>query len=339
MPVNKRCLDAVSWNTSRLDGFGIGSSDAVVYHQSWDGANSRSDWLPLGGETRNPPTVVSSQPGHLDVFYRGIDRRVYTRHLHDDQWYEWEDLAGGVSSSLTAVSWGPAHVDVFALAGSQGQVPYVKTMNDGTWGTKWVRLDGTFKSELAAVSWAAGRIDIFAVGLDDAIWQRSYDGGKWLDTWESLGGQFISPPSAVSFAEGRLDIFGLTPTGSISYKTYAGSTWSAEWQDLGSGFNSSVSAFATPSPGGSINIFALGTNDAYYRRTYLDGGWSSWEYHGVNFDTAPKAVGRATGRLDIFGLGKYGYASAWHQAYDDATGWQPSFKDWEFDGGSFQKFA
>ena len=335
-------MDGVSWNASRLDLFGIGLFDAQLYHQYWTGT-TRSPWLSLGGDTVNPPTAVSSQPGHVDVFFRNRNnRRVYTKHLHNDEWGDTEDLAGGISSSITAVSWGPAHVDIFALAGSDHVVPYVKTMNNGTWGTKWIRLDGQFKSELAAVSWGVGRIDVFAIGLDDAMWQRTYDSGKWSEAWESLGGNFSSPPVAVSFAEGRLDVFAIDSTyGTVTFRSYINGEWNPWWNELGGGdFQSSISASATPLDGGTIDIFVLGTEDTLYK-TQLTGGyhWNpSWTSHGQYFDTAPKVVTRADGRIDVLGLGKFEYASAYHQAWDASNGWQPSIDGWDFDGGSFQKF-
>jgi neutral ceramidase len=93
-------------------------------------------------------------------------------------------------------------------------------------------------NSVAAVSWGANRLDIFGIGLDNAMYHRSWDGSAWLRDWENLGGAFISPPAAVSWGANRLDIIAIGLDNAMYYRAWDGSAWLRDWEGLGGAFAS-----------------------------------------------------------------------------------------------------
>jgi len=328
-------MDAVSWGCERLDAFAIGD-DIQIYHKYWNGPDEDNAWKSLGGGSLSPPAAVSSKRGHLDVFHRSVDKGVYVKHLADSTWSSWVNLGGKTEGNLATVSWGPDRVDIYALGGAEGQTPYRKTKDGETWSSTWEDLDGRFKSELAAVSWSPGRIDVVGIGLNDAMFIKSYSGGRWLAGWNSLGGSFNSPPTIVSRGSGLLDVFAVDKSGVPQWKSFNGA-WS-EWQTLGGVLYSAMTVKVTSFFGTKrIDIFALGGADRVYQKTYngVTNKWEGWTSHGTAFDTEPVLASWGSDRLDILCIGKS--SDMWHQSWN-GTSWEPSLGTWASDAGVFKKF-
>jgi len=107
---------------------------------------------------------------------------------------------------------GPIFVQIEKLSGNGIVVP--ASMGES--------LGGMFTSGPAAASWAPGRLEVFGRGLDNTIYQASYDSG-WSG-WTSLGGGLTSDPAAVSWEEGRIDVFARGADNAMYHMYYDG-TW------------------------------------------------------------------------------------------------------------------
>jgi hypothetical protein len=94
---NLALLSVVSWGTSRLDVFGVGTDNAM-YHRAGDGnAWYPSSWEYLGGSCSSPPVMITPSPNSLGIYVIGTDNALYHK------W--WEN------------SWGPSKADWQCLGG------------------------------------------------------------------------------------------------------------------------------------------------------------------------------------------------------------------------------
>src|SRR3954462_11549922 len=57
---------------------------------------------------------------------------------------------------------------------------------------------------LATDGWS--HLHMFTVGVDDAVWARSWTPSGWQE-WYSLGGVARSAPHAIEWRNGRVDVF------------------------------------------------------------------------------------------------------------------------------------
>ena len=101
----------------------------------------------MGGQTNSNPAASSAQAGTIDLFMRGTDNALYTRHFTGSSWSSWTYLGGSLTS-------GPA-----------AAVPQVETSfpNSVPWGT-----------------------EVIAVGPDQHLWANLKPvGGNWTG-WHFL---------------------------------------------------------------------------------------------------------------------------------------------------------
>jgi hypothetical protein len=107
----------------------------------------------VGGQTNSNPAASSAQAGTIDLFMRGTDNALYTRHFTGSSWSSWTHLGGSLTS-------GPA-----------AAVPQVETSfpNSVPWGT-----------------------EVIAVGPDQHLWANLKPvGGNWTG-WHFLYSQAAS---------------------------------------------------------------------------------------------------------------------------------------------------
>ena len=93
----------------------------------------------------------------------------------------------------------------------------------------WKNLGGAITAAPAVASWGPGRLDVFARGVDNALWQRSFE-GVWSG-WLYLGGTLATAPVALSSDYGRIDVFTRFTDNALHHRAYDFS-WSA-WENLG----------------------------------------------------------------------------------------------------------
>jgi hypothetical protein len=61
-----------------------------------------SGWSSRGGQTYSNPAASSVQDGTIDLFRRGINNALYTRHFNGSSWSGWADPGGSLTSGAAA---------------------------------------------------------------------------------------------------------------------------------------------------------------------------------------------------------------------------------------------
>jgi hypothetical protein len=262
--------------------------------------------LPAG----DGPGAVSAGPGELDVFARGVDDRVWTRHFDGTSWSGWSSLGGIATSAPAAASRGPGGIDLF-VRGTDNAL-WTRSFDGASW-SAWSSLGGVLSTGATAVSRAPGTIDVFAGGGDFAVWQRSFDGSSW-GGWGSLGGLVTATPAAASAGSGSVVVFGRGGDNALWARTFDGSAWSW-WSSLGGFLTSAPSAASRCA--GCYDVFVRGGDNALWGRT-LSSGWSSV---GGILSSPATVASAATGSLDVFARGTDTAMWANHSGGGGFTGW------------------
>jgi hypothetical protein len=173
------------------------------------------------------------------------------------------------------------------------------------------------------------RIDLFGLGLDYAMYHKSFWGvhdEDSLSPWFRLGGIFVSAPAAIAWAGNRVDVFGLGTDHAMFTKTRTGSSWTSEWQRLGGAFTSAAS-LVSRGPN-QLDIFARGA-DFTLRGNQTDGAtWFGWQNHGGALASPPVAVSWGSDRIDVFAIFRDG--ALWHRWWDGQI-----WNEWESLGGNY----
>ena len=88
--------------------------------------------------------------------------------------------------------------------------------------------------------------------------------------------------------------------------------WS-DWKLVGNDTAPNTSA-AVSSSNGRLDLFAIGTDNGIWHRSYVSSGWSDWEQVGDSVASATSpAVSASNGQLDLFAIGTdYGI---YHRSY------------------------
>jgi sialidase-1 len=128
---------------------------------------------------------------------------------------------------------------------------------------QWHNLAGIFVSAPAAVSWSNGRVDVFGLGLDRAMYHKSWNGAAWPTDWERLGGIFTSAASVVSWGLTSL-IFSRGSDFTLRHRAYDGTTWLNEWQNLGGSLASPPTAVSWGP--NRLDVFAIGKDGMLIHR-------------------------------------------------------------------------
>ncbi|WP_372344913.1 Dot/Icm T4SS effector Zinc-dependent metalloprotease LegP [Streptomyces sp. KL116D] len=341
----------VSWESERLDVFGIGT-DSAMFHKWWDGSSwgpSVQAWESLGGICTSPPTTLAWAHDRLDAFVTGTDSALYHKWWDGSSWGPsakgWESLGGICTSAPEAVSWAPDRLDVFVIG--TDSATYHKWWDGNAWGPSvkgFESLGGICMTKPKAVSWGANRIDLFVVGTDSALYHKWWDGSSWgpsAQGWESLGGICMSEPVAVSWGQNRLDLFVVGTDSALYHKWWDGSSWgpSAQgWESLG-GICERTPAAVSWSPD-RLDLFTVGTDSALYHKWWDGSSWGpsaqGWESLGGICTSSPTAVSWEQNRLDVFVRGTD--SALWHKWWDGKN-WGPSVTGFESLGGILTRFT
>jgi hypothetical protein len=130
--------------------------------------------LPVG----DGPAATSASAGAEDVYVRGFDDALWTRHRASGAWGPWISL-GGIITAAPAAS---------------GSNIYARGADNALWtrtlSTGWTSLGGVITTAAAATA-----TDLFARGGDNALWTRHLASGAW-GPWISLGGIITAAPAA-----------------------------------------------------------------------------------------------------------------------------------------------
>ncbi|WP_329020662.1 Dot/Icm T4SS effector Zinc-dependent metalloprotease LegP [Streptomyces sp. NBC_00690] len=341
----------VSWESARLDAFGIGT-DSALFHKWWDGnawGPSVPGWESLGGICTSRPTALSWGHDRLDVFVIGTDSALHHKWWDGSAWgpsvQGWESLGGICMSPPEAISWAPDRLDLF-VRGTDSAI-FHKWWDGNAWGPSvqgWESLGGISMSDPVAVSWGADRLDLFSVGTDSALYHKWWDGSAWGPSptgWESLGGICMGAPAAVSWGPNRLDLFVVGTDSALHHKWWDGSAWGPSvqgWESLGGICNGTPAAVSWGRD--RLDVFVIGTDSALHHKWWDGSAWGpsvqGWESLGGICTSSPEAVAWEPGRLDLFVRGT---DSALHHKWWDGSAWGPSVQGWEPLGGILTRFT
>ena len=198
----------------------------------------------------------------------------------------------------------------------------------------------------AVASWNENRLDCFARGVDNHMWQKSWNGSVWSD-WKDLDGppvppvnsggqvlravrrvigtgplatkrQIASAPAAFSCGENRIDTFVRGLDRAMWHRWWDGSKWS-DWEYLGGSLNSGP---AVASWGENrLDCFVQGPSNHLWHKYWDGAAWSDWEDLGGILTAAPAAVSWGTGRIDTFVRGTDFHM--WHKWFEGGwSGWE-----------------
>jgi hypothetical protein len=262
------------------------------------------------GVAGDGPAASSSTAGTEDLFARGQDDGLWSRHL-GTSWGPWYGLGGSLRSAPAVTSSGSAVLDVFAR-GADGAL-WSRHFSAMTWGA-WYTLGGIITSAPAAVSAAPGQLDVFAMGSDKALWTRHFNGSTW-SAWSLLGGVLTSPPAAAA-GNGTIDVFGRGSDGALWSRHAASGAWGA-WYSLGGGLTSGPGA--TIAAAGTLDVFARGNDSAVWTRHLAGSTWGAWNPIGGLVTSPPAAASPSAGNLDVFARGQDG--AVWTRRRAGST-WQ-----------------
>ncbi len=139
--------------------------DSQLYHAFWSPTTGAwSGWEALGCCVKSAPSVVSPDPGVLDVYTRSTDNQLVQKYwTPQGGWSAYIGLGGALTSGPEATAWASDRRDI--LVRGPGSRIYDKAWVSGAGWYDFARLDGpAARSAPAAVAPAPGRLRLFAHG-------------------------------------------------------------------------------------------------------------------------------------------------------------------------------
>jgi hypothetical protein len=260
------------------------------------------------GTVADGPRAASSSPGQEDVFARGYDDAVWTRHFTNGAWAGWNSLGGIVTGAAAVASRQSGQLDMFSR-GSDGAL-WSRRFANGAWGA-WYSLGGILSTAPSVVSAQSGQLDVFVGGQDKALWVRHFDGSAW-GAWSTLGGIVTAEAGPVSSSPGTLDVFVRGQDAALWTRRFNGAGWTP-WTPLGGILVQGPSAASTGP--GVIDVFVRGNDNGVWTR-HSASSWSGWSTLG-GLITAPPAAISNGGTLEVFVRG-YG-GDLWSRGIQGGT--------------------
>jgi hypothetical protein len=177
--------DQPSYDCNHDDYFSTNPPAGSWLATHWNAANnSFLEVAPAPTPLGDGPAVASAGPGVEDVFARGGDSALWTRHFNGSVWSGWTSVGGVITSGPGAASATATTVDVFARGGNNAM--WTNHYDGSVW-NGWTSLGGVIASPPAPVSDAPNTLDVFARGFDSALWTQHLNGSTWSG-WKTLGG-------------------------------------------------------------------------------------------------------------------------------------------------------
>jgi len=239
-------------------------------------------------------------------------------------WYTWclaarQKDAACFDESPGAASWAPTRLDVFWRGTGDDEAIYRRWWDSKAPWSPVATLGGATSSSPAVAAPASKRLDMYVRGLDNAVWQRRYDGTAWSG-WSALGGfTYASPAAAARRDTSIVDVFTRGADNAIYHRYRNGSIWSSGWASIGAPPGGASSAPAAVSNGpGRVDVLVRGADSAIWRTTWTT-SWSAWtSVGGLVTSSAPAVTSRGTDRLDLFVRGTDGQV---YRSVNNGGGW------------------
>ncbi|HEY2061180.1 MAG TPA: hypothetical protein VGH57_22615 [Amycolatopsis sp.] len=245
-------------------------------------------------------SYTAAVPAHGTVFLR----------LHGTDLVPGTDVGGGASASPAVVRSGGKTVTF-----SRGPAGMLQV--DGR-----EVIGGPFVGQPAAIAGADGRLDVYVRGLDNAAWQRSYDGKRW-GAWNRLGGTLTDSPS-------------VTADGTLYTRGADGQVWTratdGSWSSLGSPGSAAIYGRpgAATSTAGTVVAVRTPDDSVWARSRAADGTWSDWASIGGTVSSSPTLVANGD-KVSLFALASD--YTLWQNDRDGTT-WAGWFKQPKYPSGS-----
>lgn len=227
--------------------FGVGL-DYSLYENIWTDSGW-SGWqgrgIPPGVALMSAPAAVGTGEGHIDVFARGNNSRMYQRSYSPSTgWSNWFDLGGGFNQGPAVTTWGGPTLHVFGV-GLDNEL-WDNLWDGKTWSGWQQRLSPPgvqLTSAPAAMAQGGGYVDVFVRGADNSFYHLSRTPAGWA-AWQSFGDRlFGQGPAVASWGTNVLEVFGVGLDNAVWRKLWNGQTWS-DWSSMGGGLTSQPSAIA-----------------------------------------------------------------------------------------------
>ncbi|KAK5655356.1 hypothetical protein OQA88_5923 [Cercophora sp. LCS_1] len=277
---------AISIREGRVDVYGVWSADRTARSKTFQNGVWDEDWTNFGGNCGAPPAVCSLYAGNINLVIVDSDHAVLRKNTSDGHSWEpgvdkWNSLGGSVGTSVdiacTSTTVGGMRLDLAAFA--QGSTPgmFSKrwTSSSAAWEKDWGHGWGLMKGDPTVVS-TERQVDYLGVGLDEAVWVRSWTEADGYVKEVNLGGKFQSAVSAFATGGSRLDIFAVGTDARLKHLARMHGVWGTAWEDLGGYFHSAPKAVVTDVPTGSVSVFGIGPNGAIIHANFMVGAGYNW---------------------------------------------------------------
>lgn len=159
---------AASTGLNQVSVFATGV-DHNIYSRSFD-RNVWTDWRKVNAFSTSAPAAVADSSNELILACAGGDNNL-DYNVYRNSVYEGWVNAGGDILDVAIASWGPNEADFF-VRGVDSEI-YQKSYVDGS-PHDWVKMNGTSQYPVAAVAPRQGHIELFAIGVDHAVYQKTY---------------------------------------------------------------------------------------------------------------------------------------------------------------------
>jgi hypothetical protein len=173
-------------------------------------------WVPLGGATNSPPTLIYDDYSNnlrLDLFVRGTDNGIWHKAgtINGGGGVSWAsswDSAGGATPSAVTAIWGTSGVVAVFVRGTDNGVyynnMYLPSIGTSDTFTGWGAIGGATSMTMGADGYDSGYAPLILVGTDSALYGTDVDYTGWYTSppftsiYASAGGTVTAPP-AVSY--------------------------------------------------------------------------------------------------------------------------------------------
>ncbi|MGO8958873.1 MAG: glycoside hydrolase domain-containing protein [Streptosporangiaceae bacterium] len=209
-----------------------------------------------GGTTQAGPAAAQAH-GHVAVFYRGSDQRLWeVSRIGNGSWRR-TDLGGHLTSEPTVVQVNTGELDVF-YRGSGGYLWQRKHTSSGWQRARKLALMGSLGGGPRAVAQPNGVIDVFWKGShDDHLWHGQYSPGEGWTGPQNLRGSLASWPYPAETRLGQVQVFWKGTNGDLWHVVRGLGLPFTQPVDLGMGpLGGPPRAVALPS--GEIDVFWQG---------------------------------------------------------------------------------
>jgi hypothetical protein len=251
-----------------------------------------------------PTQAVARMPGHLDVFWVGVDGSVQTN---------WWDAASGrwstpfaiapagsaLPGTVSVAARAPGHLDVFWVTPTGAVMTnyWDAGFRNGQWNAPFALTPpgSAVASQIAAVGRTVDHLDIFWVAQDGSVWTDAWDlqanNAQWAAPLQ-IGRKGSAVPgmvAAVTRAPGHLDVFWVAPDGSVT-----GFSWDANFNN-GQWNGPEVVAWPNSALPGAITAMARRTDhlDVFWvgpDESIRTGSWDQNLNFGLGAWNAPVVV-------------------------------------------------